>query len=433
MASKLLDFRPNPELVPAGLNLIRNLQGQITMITFVGDSRCGKSELAQRLGQALGLPAGSFPSAPTQAPVTVGVDIAVVPFNGGSLVIADCEGGNNAQAAVRQMVHVLGTIFASQLVFVCGAQAGESQLQTLGHAVAARQIIHGAAEGGLAAPDLVFTVNMKNPILEEQNLDELLREQHDPPRNALRATIKAGYPSRRLFSVPFLQQPDFEVKWQALRAALLAGARPLNIAGVPVAGPQLAQALQTGFNQIMQQQVMHFPDVLRVVLFEGHLRPLAERLAGEFSAGLPNLMDNNFVANLERLNNQQVKLEQFKKAAAHIQHDGFKAEALRVLEQQMSRTWEQLVNRNIAIGQQVRETTLESKEDLKSSQSQSRIYYAKGRDWCHCRGTRVRYCSSGGQHILNSYVTVSRPRTVHKDGSVTYAEWIQTSSRQVWS
>eukprot|EP00913_Durusdinium_trenchii_P024877 g23351.t1 len=57
------------------------------------------------------------------------------------LLVMDCEGGNNAMAAIRTLVNVFGLLLGSQVVFVANGMATEQALQTLGMSLAARSLV----------------------------------------------------------------------------------------------------------------------------------------------------------------------------------------------------------------------------------------------------------------------------------------------------
>ena len=124
-AASLLSFKSGePVLSQDGLAMIRHIARPTQVVVFAGDGRAGKSQLANEI-------AGSevFFAVPTAAAVTDGIDVHVddgadgavaadAADGGGARLLLDCEGGNNALAASRSLVNVLGARLAAALVVV---------------------------------------------------------------------------------------------------------------------------------------------------------------------------------------------------------------------------------------------------------------------------------------------------------------------------
>eukprot|EP00928_Gymnodinium_smaydae_P073198 TRINITY_DN56439_c0_g1_i1.p1 TRINITY_DN56439_c0_g1~~TRINITY_DN56439_c0_g1_i1.p1 ORF type:complete len:484 (-),score=83.60 TRINITY_DN56439_c0_g1_i1:212-1663(-) len=457
---KLLEIKQKkqPALVAAALSHLRQLEGGIAVVVLIGDGRSGKSFLADHLAQHFGLPKGTFRSDSKQDAVTEGMDMMVIPLkpkkpegipaavdegdvngkhddmNGkhtdketqvdtkedltspANFVIIDCEGGTNAQAPIRQLVYVLATLMASQVVFVVGGQASEPQLQNLAATIAARQLIDVGKDAKLTSPVLHFVVNKKDPTLTDQDIEMLLNEQHDDAaRNRLRASIKQEYPARRLFSIPFNTVGQFDAKWASLRDAM-ASAAPLTMGGTLVKGPQLVGMIELAFTQLQQHHHVTLIDVQRHVIYDGYLKPLASALLTEFKTSLPDHSEF-FKKLVDKRNNITAE---FAQKTRHVKHDTFKKEATDWLVTGMNEAWDVAVARNDEIGHQTLETTVERKECLVRAYKNKvgmrehgpllGLFLGKTKDIHEDRGV---------------YQAFSRSRTVRKNGNVEYSEWVE--------
>eukprot|EP00928_Gymnodinium_smaydae_P057806 TRINITY_DN41027_c0_g1_i1.p1 TRINITY_DN41027_c0_g1~~TRINITY_DN41027_c0_g1_i1.p1 ORF type:complete len:473 (-),score=69.08 TRINITY_DN41027_c0_g1_i1:227-1645(-) len=446
---KLLEISDDtPSLGADALAELGKLEGGVAVVVFIGDGRSGKSFLADRLAQKYGLQPGTFRSDSTQDAVTEGMDMVAItlhekgtppttpsetdgnesekeivaekqqdPSTPSNLVIVDCEGGTNAQAPIRQLVYVLGSLIASQCAFVVGSQASEAQLQSLGTTIAARQLINTGDESKLAAPTLHFVINKKDPTLKDQELEVLLKEQHDESRNRLRASIKDEYPDRHLHSIPFDMVPQFEPKCNALLDAL-SGAQSLTMSGTLVKGPQLVSIIETAFNQMQQYHHVRLIDVERHVIYDGFLVPLAFQLFTEFKNTLPD--HSQFFKYLR--DKREDFTAKFAEATTHVKHDALKQEATNWLAACMNEAWDVAVARNDEIGHQTYEIAIERKESLVRSYKHKIV---GTRDRGHLVSlfmgrTKVIYQDRG---VYQSY---SRSRTVRKNGSVEYSEWMES-------
>lgn len=449
---KLVDFkRGQAGLGAEALSALRSLKGPIAVVVFIGDGRCGKSFLADRLAQHFGLPRGTFLSDSKQDAVTVGVDLAITTLqqeaakvrsvaNGDiarapdgesagpeeenaplptNIVILDCEGGTNAQAPIRQLVYVLATLMATQVVFVVGGQAGEPQLQNLAMTLAARQLIDTSKSGGkIASPVLQFVVNKKDPTLAEQKLEVLLREQYDDDRNKPRYAIKEEYPTRRCFSIPFSSAADFEARWAGLRDAIAGGvsSQPLTMSGAQVSGPQLAALVETTFQQMQQHHHVSFVDVQRHVIFDGYLKPLASKALEEFKGSLPD--HSTYVKRMQ--DKRKAIAAQFAKATGHVSHAALKKEAADWLASGMDEAWNAASARNTAIGDQTVETNVERKESLMKS------YKDKVGSVERNAVLGMLLGKTKDIHVNRGvYQSFSRSCSRKNNGTVEYSEWVE--------
>merc|ERR1719277_1249009 len=97
------------------------------------------------------------------------------------MLVLDCEGGNNAMAAIRTLVNVFGIVMGIEVVFVAGGSFSEAALQNLGASLAARSLIRLDSASSLPDQRLIFVVNKTTLNYDQDTLEKTLRaEQIDP-------------------------------------------------------------------------------------------------------------------------------------------------------------------------------------------------------------------------------------------------------------
>jgi len=358
-------------LVPEGVELIRGLAGLICPVIFIGDGRAGKSYLASRVA---GVP-DVFASSDSAEPVTEGIDICTLPVDkvlqelgieheGAQeehLLLLDCEGGNNALAAVRTLVNVFGLVIGTAVVFVACGMASEQALQNLAASLASTSLIRLDAESRLEARRLVFVVNKNSLRYDESALEKIL-EAHpfDPGRAELRNTIRDNFPQRQFFAVPLLGMPNFESAVTQLRSAIVCGRKPLSMAGTHVKAAQLVGLLEWLVAGNWRTNQVSFPSMHRYVILDGFLNPLGDNLCAEAEAALPRLDD--YEPQLDSMDPRPQALRQFDELTSHVAHKGLLSEARAAVEQRLNRVWEALVRQNDTYGDQALEMWTETRE-----------------------------------------------------------------------
>lgn len=355
-------------LAPEGLEAIKALPGRICPIIFVGDGRGGKSYLASRV---LGAD-DAFVSSDTCEPVTEGIDMIAVPVQplladgsecteGEYLLMLDCEGGNNAMAAIRTLVNVFGIVLGTEVVFVANGMASEQALQNLGASLAARSLIRLDGESRFPEQRLIFVVNKNTLKYEASALEKILDQKlDDPGRQELRDSVRTAFPERQFFAVPLMGMPRFEETLSTLRAKIIEGRKPLTMGGAPVHGEELCGLLELIVSEVQRTSQVSFMSMNRFVIFDGFLAPLVRQLAEEAQAGLPRLED--WDADLESKDPRKAALQKFDEAVAHIAHKALVDEARTLLDERLSLAWAEVERANNAFGEQIQEVVQEQRE-----------------------------------------------------------------------
>lgn len=377
-AVPLLKFDTNEKgrLVDEGLNAIKALSGPICPVIFIGDGRGGKSYLASRL-------AGdeeSFTSSDSAEPVTEGIDIVVRPVSkilqesgmegvqtsgrDEQLLILDCEGGNNAMAAIRTLVNVFGIIIGTQVVFVASGMASEEALRTLGASLAASSIMD-LKMNDLPKRKLLFVVNKNTLRYEDNSLETMLevKDGMDEGRADIRRSILANFEEahRKFLAVPIKGMPNFEPTVAAMRKTVLDGRQPLTMAGVGVEGPNLAGLLERIVSEMRKQNEVSFPSMTRFVVYDGFLVPTAEKMAKEAQDEMfPRLED--YVENLDSLDPRKEVLKNYENTVSYIGDKKLISQAVLFLQEKLDSAWETVTLRNKAYGEEVKSMDTETRE-----------------------------------------------------------------------
>lgn len=376
VSKKLLKFDNNkPLLDDAGIEMIRSLPGKICPIILIGDGRAGKSYLASRV-----LNTTAFLSSDSMDAVTEGIDIVSMPVGpllatcedlaegvapaseGEHLLVLDCEGGNNAMAAIRTLVNVFGIVLGTEVIFVAGGMASEASLQNLGATLAARSLIKLDGDSSYTAQKLIFVVNKNTLKYQGSVLDKMLESetQKDPSRKELRETISSAFPDRSFFAVPMMGMPDFESSIKEFRAKVLSNRRPFDMAGAPVTGPQMAGLLEFVVKEIENMKEISFPSMSRHVIYDGFLLPLTADITEEMKAGLPALDD--YDPKLLSKDPRPPFLKSYDDKSSHIGQKALVEEAKNVLENLLAAAWGDLVRTNDKFGEEVKEIVTENRE-----------------------------------------------------------------------
>lgn len=365
-------------LAPEGMEAIAALPEDCSIcpVILIGDGRGGKSYLSSRI---LGAP-DAFRSDNTAEPVTEGIDIVIAPVapllkDAGVddlcarkeyLLIMDCEGGNNAMAAIRTLVNVFGIIIGTEVVFVAGGMASEQALQNLAATLGARALIRLDDNSKLPAQRLVFVVNMNTLRYSADTLERILNASYDGERGELRETIKDAFPHRCFHSVPLMGSPDFEDRVADLRRSLLENRSPLTLDGMHVRPKQLQGLLEIIVTEVRKANEVSFPSMTRYIIYDSFLMPIVTKLLAEVKNALPELTD--YDAMLESKDPRPTALKRFDDAVSHVRQPIFVQEARVKLTESLDLQWETLCARNTAYGEQVREVRLETQEIFQVSQ-----------------------------------------------------------------
>lgn len=265
------DARGKPKVDPDALAAIQKLPGPVLPIAFVGDGRSGKSFLATKLAEV----EEGFPTDDSDVAVTEGIDVMILPYHPGHMVIMDCEGGNNALSKSHSIVTVVGALLCTNLIFVTDGKASEAAIEALSMMLQERSLIKCDGTGSLAAQTLMFVVNQNRLRYQDDTLEKILDARHDEDRAELRELISKAYPEnqRFFFTVPGDHKPDFEEKWNKLRDAIHNTMKPLKMGKLWMTGAQMCQMLTKMEEELRTRGKVSLPSLHRHVILDTWLKP----------------------------------------------------------------------------------------------------------------------------------------------------------------
>lgn len=348
-AQPLLKFDEDGDnvLAPEGLKLIRSIKGSIYPVILMGDGRSGKSYLASRL---LDLEE-SFVTSDSCEAVTEGIDALVWPVRkllkpedmtdedeDMHILVLDCEGGNNAMAAINAMVNLFGVIIGTTVIFVSGGMLSEASVQSLGATLAARSLIKLDEGSKLPEQRLVAVVNKTTLKYENDTLEKMLNaDQTDQGRAESRTLIKESFAEREFFAISVEGLPTFDQSVKAFCASILRGRKPLTLGGVPVEAEQLCDLLQLVVREMDEMDEVSFPSMKRCVVLDGFLRPEANRLLQEARLEIPDL--NDYDPDLLKKDPRPNALKTFDAFANHVADRELVNEARAELSERLDQAW----------------------------------------------------------------------------------------------
>lgn len=408
--------KERPHLCDAGLALIAALPPPVAVVTILGDGRCGKSTLASRLCDD---ERQVFSVGDTGKAVTEGIDICVVPRGAGSegsLVVMDCEGGNNPTGAIRSAVDLVAMLASTLTVQVVWGQMSEGQLLQIGQGIAIRdRLLQGQADLQLPTQRLMLVVNGCHLRYEVDQVEQSFSEVHSgyaAARNELRANIKRAYEKICFLAVPMESEAGYSDQLEALRRDVAEHCVPLRLGGSRLSGTQIAEVLKSAVSELRRAGSVPVPSVFRHVIYDHLLAPLVTRLQADFEAGLPDLNDGDFRPLLQ--DRRSEVLAAFEAEAQHLTHVELVAEARRSLAQRLDERWNSIFDKNAAIGNQHRDVTTES--EMRYSHTEERVVAWKRS--CGIMGRKKPLVEAS-----NVFRIWTRTRCLKKNGQVIYTEW----------
>lgn len=304
-------------LQPEGLEVLRRARAPVHIVFAIGGSRCGKSTASNALAfGADRLEESGFTTGDSFDPVTEGVDVAarLLP-DGGSLVVADCEGAFHACGSAQSArgfgsLGLLAYRMATSLLHVSMGSIDERDIEAIGflaaHGCSSPEFREGAeSEDGTSempmlpsmppgsAPSLFLLVNGARFNLGDAVAKKLLRvpdEGLEAGRNCARLAIARGFRSSpALEAFPACDHAAYWPKVNALRRRILEAAPSKLDSGHLAAGPDLVDRLSglvAGLNGEAPSAVLaREPQAATEALYKSmHLEPLVEELSRRFAA-----------------------------------------------------------------------------------------------------------------------------------------------------
>lgn len=414
------DEQDKPYLDPAGMRVIAGLKGKICPIVFIGDARAGKSYLASRLIGSH----DAFVSSDFSESVTEGIDIAVVlaPGTRDNLLVLDCEGGNNAMAKIRSLVNVFAVVACTQVVFVANSMFSEAALENVATAMAARSLVQFGTESGVELPRrLTFVVNKTTLNYEGDPLEKTLNQTFNflCNRAELRQGIKDIFLERRFFAVTVSGLPNFEDSIKTYLDGVIDGRRPLQVGGEFVSGIQLCRMLEIVRTEVAMQSHVSAPSVIRGVIFDGFLEPLAKACLVEAHKRYPEESED-YDPRLPEIDQTSWALAQFQSKTKHMEQrfPGLISEAQQIIINDLKALYERLSLQNETQGEKIVEITTESRHIVESTRPE----LLGGKSLL--RNLIVQ--QESGQVEVRSVVCKKRHRFQEREGE--FGNWVVTGS-----
>lgn len=362
----LLKFHSNGEvayLVDEGIAALEALPAPVRITAFMGDGRCGKSTLAGKLGHGDSI----FPVGGTGLPVTNGIDLWVVPRSedstiDGSLVVLDCEGGNDPTGAIRNVVDLVAMLASTLTVQVVWGQTSEAQLQQIGQGLdnLDRILVGQPSCPGLPTQRLLLVVRGCHEQYSPDHLRATFLENHNgaqESRNELRAHIERAYPQIDFLTFPLESHASYPAQLEAFRGSVASNCLPATLAGSTLSGAQIAEVTKMAVREVQTSGVVPVVDVFRHVIYARMLVPLRDRLASEFHGVLEKLDNGDYRPDLPDMRCEM--LHNFDDESMHLTHTEFVCAARDELEQTLDLSWRLASEKNQAYGEQIRDTTTE--------------------------------------------------------------------------
>jgi hypothetical protein len=411
-----------PHLQEDGLAALSAVPPPIRVVTLVGDGRCGKSTLASKL---IGDEAAVFPVGDTGESVTVGIDLCIMPKEGseGTLVVLDCEGGNNPAAAIRDAVDVVATLVSTLVVQVVWGQMSEGQLMQIGQALANRDRLLRGATAKLHAQDLMFVVNGCHLNYAPDHLNQTFLEVHagaSSARNELRAQIKKAYSKISFITIPSFHSAACGTKIESWRRDVNDCCAPLSLVGSRLSGAQAVEMLRAAVHELRDQGAVPIPSVFRRVIYDNFLMPMVATSYAEYESSLPDFADGEYRPLL--LDTRSELMRAFDKETQNFSHNQFSnefiIEARKKLEELVEVAWTRAIAQNMAIGEQDRDVSTES--EVRYSHTEERVVGSKRTCWIVGKEKKV-------VEPATVFKLWTRTRVLKKNGQTAYSEWAPSS------
>jgi hypothetical protein len=407
-----------PHLCEAGVNALASLPPPVSVVTLLGDGRCGKSTLASRLIDDERL---VFPVGDTGAAVTEGIDMCIVPRGGvaeGSLVVLDCEGGNNPTGVIRGAVDLVAMLASTLTVQVVWGQMSEGQLLQIGQGIATRDRLllgNTPTSQRLPSQQLLMVVNGCHLRYSSDQLNKTFLEVHtgtSAARNELRANIKKTFKSINFHTVPPEKDFSYLSQLESLRTAVSEQCCPAALSGVRLSGAQITEMLKSIVSELRLAGSVPVPSVFRHVIYDHLLKPLVNQLMATFKQSLPDLSDGEFRPMLP--DTRHDAMTAFDKETSELTHHDLVGEAREDLRKRADVAWQRVMDQNEAIGEQDRDVSTES--EMRYSHTEERVVSWKRSCWVVGKKTPV-------VENTNVFRVWTRTRVLKKNGMVAYSDW----------
>lgn len=430
VAVPLLKF-PDGEAVlcEEGAAVLRGLEAPVCVATFVGDARCGKSTLASALAGDV----ETFATGNGAAPVTSGIDVCAVPHPSGrgSLLLLDCEGGNNPSAPVRITVDVLAMLASTLTIQVAWGQMSEAQLQQIGQSLAIRDCMQRPDPTmSLPAQRLLIVVNACHLEYPPDYIAETIKQRQDghgcEARNDLRSRIQEHYSEVELLTLPMAMKQDIVGRVESLRKAASESCAPVTMGGIELSGAQLVEVMASTVEVLRNRGEIPVPSIFRHVIYDHWLQPKVHGLTADFEASLPLLHD--YEPDLHRHDTRALLLQRLDSETSSTSHKGLVHQARSELETQLRWLWDKVVLRNKILGEETREEIiqLEKKEEEVVIPIPKETSRRRMEPPCCFVGSRRPPSPEPEETVVSPPKYMARTRKVKKCGSVEYSPWVET-------
>jgi hypothetical protein len=157
--------------------------------------------------------------------------------------------------------------------------------------------------------------------------------------------------------------PGFEDQVQRYLKEVRTTASPLTVSGSPVTPDQLCMMLDVVRDQVCRNHSVSGHSMLRGVILDGCLTPLAKRLLAEASQELPEAL-KDYQANLDRMDPRPETLRKFDAQSSNVSQKDLVAEARAALLKDLGQRWDLLAHQNDLLGEHVASVDVEHREVL---------------------------------------------------------------------
>jgi len=441
---KLHSEDDRPHLCEVGLEALAALPPPVSVVNILGDGRCGKSTLASRLVHDID---AIFPVGDTGLAVTEGIDMCILPRSDGdgSIVVLDCEGGNNPTGAIHSAVDLVAMLASTLTVQVVWGQTSEGQLLQIGHAIASRdRLLVGNQQQQLPTQRLLLVVNGCHLQYSSDHLSKTFEEMHtgaEAARNELRANIKLAYKKIDFLTVPVEMDPTYNSKLDAFRRAVQEQCAPVFLAGSRLSGAQISEMIKSTVGQLRTAGSVPILSVFRHVIYDNMLQPLISRLVRDFEAELPDLSDGEFRPLLPDNRNEVYTV--FDRETQRLTHGELVAEAREELRRSIEAAWARVFKENSAIGMQNRDVSTES--EMRYSHTEERVVGWKKSCWIIGKKTpqleaatvfrlwtRTRMLKKNGQQDFSDWAPSSHSMDGSSMGNFNHSSYLGSVASQSW-
>lgn len=408
-----------------GLTKLASLAPPISIVTFLGDGRCGKSTLASRVVHDEDL---IFPVGDSGEPVTQGIDMFVreASAGGGSLVVLDCEGDNNPLGASRAVVDLVAMFMSTLTVEVVWGQIGEMQLEQIGRALAIRDRNCRKLDDGatIQSPKqkLLLVVNGCHLNYTQEYLHSIFLEVYggsEAPRNELRANINRAYDQKQFCIVPTSDRPNYPESLSAFEREVDTLCDPVTCSGVELSGLEIVDMLKSVIAASDVAGSVPVLSITRHVMLDSFMMPFVDELIVRFEEQtMPDRTCTVYQPHLKDTRNEL--LQEFESKVRTLRCVELVEEARQKLVGSLGTIWDRVFGSNASIGEQTDPTHISTEHDVRWESAVDREVGHRNRCMC-CKEAPII-------ETVHQYREYTRTRALKLNGNYHYSEWRRSAT-----